>query len=259
MQSTIKLAPLLFILATSCGETTAFRETELGRFEVTVGGESSSNSPSADGTVSLESIGDEPSSEEVATTEAKAAAKSAVVKSVFGEADEPALSAGAESEGETGVANGGSYQGADVSDQQTLDLCSKLFRGKAKNIRLVRASDASSSLRTGANTVLAVRLSGNQSQFKLNIAGTEKLAGLCIVATGNQPQSNISSSADIGQIVYVARGNKSQAHFAFTSARLDSAFVDLKGHAHRVSFKGIGPETCDTIDPDQSQTSIQCE
>ncbi|RYZ54734.1 MAG: hypothetical protein EOP07_15480 [Proteobacteria bacterium] len=233
----------------------------MGRFEVTLGGESNSNSPSADGTVSLESIGNEPSSEEGATSEAKAAANSAVVKSVFGEADESALSAGAEdgAKGEAGVANGGSYQGADVSDQQTLDLCSKLFRGKAKNIRLVRASDASSSLRTGANTVLAVRLSGNQSQLKLNIGGTEKLAGLCIVATGNQPQSDISSSADIGQIVYVARGNKSQAHFAFTSARLDSAFVDLRGHAHRVSFKGIGPETCDTIDPDQSQTSIQCE
>jgi hypothetical protein len=271
MQSTIKIAPLFLVLSVACGETTAFRETELGRFEVTVGGENSSNSPSADGTVSLESVLNDPASDQEALSDGEEATNSAIVKTTLSEADDPSSDAGkAGTGGETVKAGfgaaagptpsqGSSPQGAEISDQQTMSLCSKLFQGKAKNIRLVRSTDAASSIKAGPETVIAVRLAGNQAKFKLNVGGSEKLAGLCIVAAGNMPLSEISSSASMGQIVYIGRGNQSKAHFTFTSADLDAAYVNLKGNSHSVSFKGVSSDVCSSLDASSSKSSISCE
>lgn len=273
MFSKMKLAPVVFILTVACGESTAFKESELGRFEITVAAGNDPTFPYADGTVPLEQSlgapGAETRSVSAAGTNAQApVSNQAKIQATLAETDRSSDSVesgtevekGGKTQGqaEKGAAGNPSGNSSEISDEQTMKLCSTLFEGKAKYMRLIRSTDATSAIHANSETVIAVRLSGNQVKFALNVGGSEKLAGLCIVATGNMPSTEISSSVAMGQIVYVARGNQSKATFDFHGATLDAAFVDLKGNKHHVGFGGVGADVCSSLDLNQSKSTVSC-
>lgn len=266
----IKFVPVVFLFTISCGESTAFKETELGRFEITVAGENNPTGPSADGTVPLEKILIAPATEgseggsqsertqaskvEAALAETTSQGAGSVNGSDAGKGQQSHSGKSSYSAGPTASSQGST----DVSDEQTMQLCSNLFQGKAKYIKLIRSTDSASAIQANSETVIAVRLSGNQTKFGLNVGGSQKLAGLCIVAVGNMPTTDISSSVNMGQIVYVGRGNQSQASFAFSNATLDTAYVNLKGNSHLVSFDGVGASVCSSLDQNQGKSTIDC-
>ena len=267
----VKITPVFFLFVAACGDSTVFKEIEVGQIKVTVAGENDPSAPSIDGSVPLERVLDtltsQTISEEGTETESTNSSK---VEAGLAETDSSSKHSGSGSEGgnnqkgELASADQdnlsvGSDSTAKTLDEQTMKLCSELFKGKAKYIKMIHSPDSVATLQANSKTVIAVRLSGNQAKFDLNVGGSQKLAGLCILATGNMPSTKISSSVDMGQIVYVGRGNQSRASFAFNASKLDSAYVNLKGNSHKVNFEGVGAAVCSTLELSQGKSTVTCK
>ena len=276
----------------ACGDSMEFKETELGRFVVDV--TDSANDPNAEaGTFAIEdatsSDATSPGSPVLARNyvEMADAIDDALAPNLanFGPGSEsesgnvpekgnsaaggkgPQDSATAGNSASAGGSNsnsnndGGSSSGSasEPSDQQIVKLCSNLFKGKGRLIKMIDASQPSSSLQMTADTVLAVRLSGNQAKFAMTLNGSQKIAGLCIVATGNMPSTDVTSMVDMNQIAYVGRGNQSQAGFNFApGVGLDSALLSLKGNSHQVALAGVGAAVCDSLEESGHGSSVSC-
>ncbi|MBC7659206.1 MAG: hypothetical protein H7249_05805 [Chitinophagaceae bacterium] len=272
----IMLVPFVCFFMISCGDSTKFADVELGRFLVTVADKTSTETDRSTenngipiATSPTDPSGDSRATVSSSTSESQSQLDTALAGAGLISGDSTSLSTGdghrsaqsgqgmgAKSPAGSGVSAGDSSSG--ISDSQLATFCSAMFRGKAKFLKILDATNPSARLTANSDTVLAVRLSGNSPHFALDINGDTKLAGLCIVVTGNQPVTEISSSVTMEQIVYVARGNESKAHVAFSSATLGSALVDMRGNQHTIAFDGVGSSVCSSLDFDSKHSRSTC-
>ncbi len=210
---------LLALVLNACGaETTPFKDVSASRYAVTVNPLASSN----DATFPIDDSGVDTSTEEGATDDKESAdngSDSKVKKEKKDKASE---------------------------DKSTLSECSKHFKGKASKLAVLSADSATGNLVLDADTVIAVRLSGNQQNFELNISGVERVAGVCILATGNQPKVSIVSDVDLGYLLYMGRGNKSAGSIVLSNShKLESSFIELKGNGNTINLDGVAQTHCD--------------
>jgi hypothetical protein len=134
----------------------------------------------------------------------------------------------------------------ETDDKQTLSECSRHFRGKARKLTILSSGSVNDKLVLDADTVIGVRLSGNKQKFELNVSGVERLAGVCILATGNQPKVSIVSDVDLGFLVYMGRGNQSQGSIVLSNNhKLETSFIELKGNGNTLSLTGVASTHCD--------------
>lgn len=146
----------------------------------------------------------------------------------------------------------------EMSDEAIFKACAKYFKGKAKRISMLSANRGA--VTVGAETALAVRVNGNQNFLQLNFAAGEKLAGLCIFASGNQPNITVDSNVDMKQFVYMARGNMSNATIRFHDGHgVDASMVDLRGNDQTILFQGMGNEPCANAQTKGQGHQLTCE
>lgn len=94
-----------------------------------------------------------------------------------------------------------------------------------------------------SKSVFALRVAGNQSEVDLNLTGSaERMAGLCIFATGNQASVRvIINGLVIDRFIYIARGNKSNGSLAITNdGDIRELAVNLSGNGAQLDVSGYG-------------------
>lgn len=243
MKASIKFSGFiaLSLLAYACGDGTSFVETEAGRVAIDVkkGGAGESDDPSKTYSVPDAAEGEDSPSLDV------------VGKDVSDMDDGEDYAEGVDPDDGEGKGKGkgkdDGQAGSDpvVKNEDLAKACAKSFAGKAKAIRVISSEENLSNLSINEETVIAARLSGNQSKLTLDIAGVDKIAGICIFATGNQPQITINSAVNIGRLVYAAAGNQSKGVISLSQqAELEESVIVLKGNKHELEIKGVPASHC---------------
>lgn len=249
---------LIVISVAACGDgTTPFTDVETGRFDITV----SKDGPTDDSTqaYSIETgvSEDETSPSEPMTPED-------AVENFFAASDkgedatdgmggkDPASSSPAKSED--------GPRGISTDKKQTFDLCSHLFRGQAKKLVVISADEKNTALELDATTALAIKVSGNQKALSLNLSGIERMAGICIIATGNQPKISIVTDVSVGKLAYIGRGNLSDGRIIFQNDRtLDTSYIELKGNGQNLTLEGVESSHCDAaVVKGNSANALEC-
>ncbi len=239
---------LLSLIA--CGETTAFKAVEAGKFNITTGsGGTTINDPDSE---SLANVSEGDASESDPETLVNEVLKDSEGVANVVQSDE--LLDDSKSKNKN---NNKSGKG---SDSQLTNLCSGLFQGHAKRIKIISSSSSSSNIDLDSETVLAFRLSGNQASLELNLEGQEAIAGICIIATGNQPTITITSSINMNKFVYIARGNQSKGVLTMNNEqKISASYLELKGNAHSLQLNGVEQEVCDkAVVRGNSKNQLQC-
>lgn len=235
-------------LLNACGEgAVPFKDVETGRYEIKIGSGADAEDPSSS-SFPIESGTSEMSDPSEYGEVVEAALKDdGTLADDDGDEDEENSSDAADDESSAkGASAAHESSTQDSENKKTASLCGKMFAGKAKKVVVVAASALNETLNLDAETVLAARLSGNQESLSLAISGIESMAGICILATGNQPKITIQSDINIGQLVYLARGNQSKGVITFTNDhKLESSFIELKGNGHALSFVGADAAHCE--------------
>lgn len=211
---------LLALVLNACGsETVPFKDEIASRYAVTVNPSASSS----DATFPIDDSAVDASTEEGAMDDNESAEDSSDAKLKKEKKDKAS------------------------EDKSTLSECSKHFKGKASKLAVLSADSATGNLVLDADTVIAVRLSGNQQKFELNISGVERVAGVCILATGNQPKVSIVSDVDLGYLLYMGRGNQSAGSIVLSNShKLEASFIELKGNGNTLNLDGVATTHCDS-------------
>lgn len=162
---------------------------------------------------------------------------------------------GSHSPNQGGISDDPYSEGMD--DAALAKACGKHFRGKAKQIAMLSGEGGKVSV--GPETVLAVRVSGNQRTLQLNFAAGEKIAGLCVFAAGNQPRIAVNSALDMKALVYVARGNSTSGTIHFDGNSVDESVIDLGGNSQTLAISGLGSEPCDSANVKGNGHMLTCE
>jgi hypothetical protein len=136
--------------------------------------------------------------------------------------------------------------------------CSRHFKGIASKIVVLSAGDSVQSLSLSAQTVLAVRLVGNQQRVKLSLAAGQPLAGLCLVLRGHEPSLQLTSEAGVKKMVYLAAGDESKGEIELSS-HLDASYIELSGHASQLNLRGVDEGVCENARLRNHSVKIRCD
>jgi hypothetical protein len=113
-----------------------------------------------------------------------------------------------------------------------------------------------------ANSVLAIKLAGNQTQVTLDLVGAAgvSLRSICVFATGNQPQFTLNNAVTLEQMVYIGRGNQSKGVVTVAEgASVGNLFGSLAGNAASLHMSGAGTYDCSNMILKNSKAELVCE
>jgi hypothetical protein len=116
--------------------------------------------------------------------------------------------------------------------------CAKHFNTSAGKIKIAGKSKREA-LNVDASSVVAIKLSGNQSRLDLSLDSVSGAAvrGLCIFQSGNQTSAHIEISTNIKNFVYYARGNQPTGDIVLTGgAVLENSYFSLAGNGASIRF-----------------------
>lgn len=236
---------LLVLSLTACGGTTPFQDSELGRYAINV----SSEAPSGDQGKSY-AIEDGAGSDDTQDNETIVDTELAAVSE--DESDDNAVPKGKKDK---------THPSESKENQQTAGLCGKLFRGKAEKLVILSPNEMGKPLNLDATTVIAARLSGNQENLNLTLSGVESLAGICIIATGNQPKVTIVSEVNVSHLAYIARGNQGEGSIVLqTEKQINTSYIELKGNGQSLTLEGLDGSHCDNaVIKGNAANKIECK
>ena len=137
------------------------------------------------------------------------------------------------------------------ADEADTKKCSGIL---GKTVNAVKITGTERSIRVDSKNIFAVKLSGNHSSINLLLTNgldqdPVKAPGVCIIASGNQPVSNIVvNGIELKEVVYIARGNKAKAAFEIRNdASIENFSTSLKGNIGETKIFGEGSYDCQTI------------
>lgn len=139
--------------------------------------------------------------------------------------------------------------------------CSKHFDEDVKGLKI---SGNKNTAEISKADIVAVRLTGNQSSVNILLTsdgeGTESIKGVCIIATGNKPATNlVLTDVNVGKVVYMASGNSSTAAFEVSEESTMTDFeANLKGKDHSLSVSGDGTYSCEKISSKGKDANVTC-
>lgn len=135
--------------------------------------------------------------------------------------------------------------------------CSKHFKGIGSKIVVLSAGDSVQSLSLSSQTVLAVRLTGNQPSLNLALAAGQPLAGLCIVMRGHESTLQLNNGATVKKMVYMAAGDQSKGDIQFSNG-LEASYIELTGHDAQLNLRGVDASVCDSARLRNHSAKIYC-
>ncbi len=137
---------------------------------------------------------------------------------------------------------------ADGAEQLTtaeFNRCVSHFGGRSRVV--VVGNKVDRALAITSNTIVAIKITGNQGRMDLNLAshGDLQVKGICVFAAGNQARFNAKLGGTVGKMVYYGRGNRSQGNVTVAAGgAIESIYVDLAGNQSAFNISGDGDYTC---------------
>lgn len=135
--------------------------------------------------------------------------------------------------------------------------CSQHFKGTASKVVVLSAGESAQSLTLSPQTVLAVRLTGNQQSLNLALAAGQSLAGLCLVLRGHESSIQLSSGAAVKKMVYLAAGDQSKGDIQFANG-LEASTIELTGHQAQLNLRGVNSSVCNAARLRNHSAKINC-
>jgi len=140
-----------------------------------------------------------------------------------------------------------------------LDLCARLTGSDVDRIHVMGNNNQQ---RITANSVVAAKVTGNRSSFTLNLQGDENtyVRGICIFVAGNQGSANVNVGVHLGQLLFVARGNRgSGSVHVQEGGRIDQVVSSLSGNATRLNVSGPGRFVCGESRVSGNAEGVNCQ
>lgn len=135
--------------------------------------------------------------------------------------------------------------------------CSQHFKGAASKIVVLSAGESAQTLTLGSQTVLAIRLTGNQQTLNLALAEGQPLAGLCLVLRGHESSIQLTSGATVKKMVYLAAGDQSSGSIQFSNG-LEASHIELTGHEAQLDMRGVDNSVCKAARLRNHSAKIRC-
>jgi hypothetical protein len=135
--------------------------------------------------------------------------------------------------------------------------CSQHFKGTASKIVVLSAGESAQTLTLGSQTVLAVRITGNQQALNLTLAEGQPLAGLCLVLRGHESSIQLTSGAAVKKMVYLAAGDQSSGSIQFSNG-LEASYIELTGHEAQLDMLGVDDNVCKAARLRNHSAQIRC-
>lgn len=112
--------------------------------------------------------------------------------------------------------------------------------------QIVHVSGNMNNITIRSTSVLALRITGNQSKVTLDLSKTTgSIPGICVFLAGNQPHIDIDLGVSVGRMLYVARGNQASGSIRMeSSGDIKSSFFDLRGNSPSVMISGASDALC---------------
>jgi len=141
--------------------------------------------------------------------------------------------------------------------QAELKACAKL---NGVSVDRVKVTGNKSSASLTSNTVVAIKLSGNQTYLDLNLAGRGSIAGMCIFVTGNQAIASVNTAVRLGNLIYIGRGNRSSGDIEVkASGEVSNIVADLRGNRASLSIHGEGIYNCNKANVIDKTGGFRCQ
>ncbi len=114
-----------------------------------------------------------------------------------------------------------------------------------------------------SDTIVAIKVAGNQGRMDLNLSGAAdlKVKGICVFVSGNQSSFSANFGAAVGKLVYYGRGNQSKGIVNVSSAgKVANMYADLAGNQASFSISGEGSKSCPVPSRVRGKDSaVRCE
>lgn len=117
-----------------------------------------------------------------------------------------------------------------------IKACAKFNGVGAGSVKVV--GDKSSASIT-SNSVVAIKVAGNQSNLDLSLRGKGSIAAICIFVTGNRGTASVTLGVGLGNFIYVGRGNGSSGDVnVIEGGSIANIAADLGGNGASLSIHG---------------------
>jgi hypothetical protein len=238
------LITVVALLTLSCGENSpSFDERTTimsadGSVISIVNGDDLLPGESSSGDQSSDAMGDEPTVEINDEAPVEESSDSADTESEEPQSDDSAST----DDGETPV-------GEDPIDPPTIEELSDCGLKFSKNIKRIIVAGSKKQINVDADSVLAIRITGNQNRVDIKTLSEANIGGLCFFLAGNQSQMSLTiDQASVGALFYRARGNQTSGEVLVNKdAKLNHTKVDLGGNNTKLSISGDGDYSCPSI------------
>ncbi len=257
----------LSLWVTACqNETPAFTEQDMAAIAVSVS-DGSYDNEARDNVFTIDDESSQESMDEETDSSAKSKARAGSYAGTqdiddAGESDSNRNSADQDPEEASSSSPSSSDQnpvyGISSDDSKAIaKSCSQHFKGTASRIVVLSPGESAQSLTLSSQTVLAIRLTGNQQSLKLSLAAGQPLAGICLVLRGHESSIQLISGALVKKMVYLAAGDQSKGEIQFSNG-LDASTIDLSGHEAQLNLRGVSSSVCNEARLRNHSARINC-
>lgn len=139
--------------------------------------------------------------------------------------------------------SGGTNGDPGNSAKAVAKACLPHFQGVSQKIRVIDAERASD-LSITPGTIIAFKLSGNNSKLSITLPAGNDLPGVCFFVSGHEAKVEFSTASLIQGFAYIARGDQSSGSIEFLAGSPTLSHISLKGNQPSLNVVGLDSALC---------------
>lgn len=164
------------------------------------------------------------------------------------------------SSGSAPVTTTASAPAAAVSEAKAVaKACAPHFANLSQKIRVIDSATAQSNLTISADTVIAFKVTGNQSKLLVNLPAGSTLPGVCFFVSGHEAEVQFNTASAVQGFAYIAAGDQSSGKASFQAASPDVSHIELKGNQASLTTQGLSDGLCQEAKTQGHAAGLQCQ